>query len=94
MSNDFKIDLYENGFFIQSNTEKLLLKGMKWEYRSWEQEPDSLFIHVHTNTKIILLILRNNQCILQDQTEFLISITVPHMVFQIVKNHILELKST
>lgn len=91
MSSEFLIDLYENGFSIQSNQEKFLLKGIKWQYNSWEQEEGSIFVHVSTNSKIFLLILKNNQCSIQDENQFFMSITVPHMVFQILKNHVLEL---
>lgn len=91
MNEEFQVDLYDNGFFIQSLSQKLLVKGMRWEFHKWEQEENNLIIHFITNSKSFTLLLKSNQCYVQDQTQLLLGITVPSMVFEIVKKHVLEL---
>lgn len=88
------LDLYENGFSVKNNVFHFIVKGIHWEYRSWEQaENKGTIIHVTTNSNHFTLILReNNYTIqLQDQTSIFIQHILSFTTFDILKKHILEL---
>ncbi len=88
------LDLYDNGFSVKTNMFQLILKGMHWEHRSWEQnETNKIIIHVTTTSNHFLVILRENNYTIQiqDATELFFQHILSFTTFDILKKHIFEL---